>query len=219
MNNPTDEIKEEIVSSSKALKSRFASLKKINPKVLLAIVIVLALISLAYIARGLFVAATVDGSPISRLSVIQRLERSSGSDVVDALISKKLIEMEARKNKIEISDKEIDAEVAKIEETVTASGGTLDEALKAEKLTMSELKEQIVVQKLAEALLAEKTKVEDAEIDAQIAKTGTSAPAGQEAEYREQVREQLESQKLSQEFSLLIDRLRKEAKIKYYVNY
>lgn len=219
MNNPTEEIKEEVVSSSEAPESRFNFLKKINLKVLLGIVIVLAVISLLYIARSLFIAATVNGSPIGRLSVIQRLERDSGREVIDALINKKLVDTEARKNNVDITDQDIDAEVKKIDETIIAQGGTLEEALKSENLTVRELKEQILVQKQAEALLAEKTKVEDSEIDQYITQSGVTPPAGEEAAYREQVRDQLESQKLSEEFSKLIDRLRSEAKIRYYVNY
>ncbi len=219
MNIPTEENNTEVDSTPEVSQNRLGFLKKIDLKVLLIIVVVLAAICLIYIARSLFVAATVDGSPIGRIGVIHRLERSQGKEVIDALVNKKLIDNEAHKNNVHISDEDINAEVKKIEDTIVSQGSTLEEALKMEKLTLKELKEQILVQEQAEALLADKIKVEDAEVDSYIAESGTPAPAGQEAEYKEQVREQLRSQKLGQEFGILIDKLRKDAKIRYYVNY
>src|SRR3989339_1797585 len=84
------------------------------------ILIVVAL----FFAKGIFVAATVNGSPISRLSVIQELEKQGGKQTLEAIIDKKLIETELSKQKVTATKDEVDAEIEKIKTQVTAQGGT-----------------------------------------------------------------------------------------------
>src|SRR3989344_7099086 len=63
-------------------------------------VVVVAVVVVGYFAKGWFVAATVNGRPISRWSVISKLKKTSGKDTLDSLIIRKLIASELDKQKV-----------------------------------------------------------------------------------------------------------------------
>jgi hypothetical protein len=85
----------------------------------------LVLLGAAYFFRGVFVAAVVDGSPISRLSVIRELEKQAGQQALDRLVTQKLVDAEVIRKKIVIPSSDMDAEIKKIEDSVTKQGGLL----------------------------------------------------------------------------------------------
>ncbi len=193
--------------------------KKLQKKAIVIVAIVIVLGVLAYLGRGLFIAATVNGNPISRLALVQRLEQEAGKDLLDALIVEKLIQNEAKSQNIMVSDADITDAIDKIEQQVTAQGGTFEEALAQQGLTMDILKKQILLQKQVEKLLADKVAVTDEEVAQYITDTKMTVPAGQEAMVNEQVRSDLTNQKLNTEAPGYISELKSQAKIKYFVNY
>ena len=210
-NNP---LQEDIVSK--------VSLKSKSPKLLVSVigvVIVLIIVAL-FFTKGLFVAATVNGNLISRLSVIKELEKQGGKQVLESIINKKLIETELSKQNISVTLEEIDEEIKKIEAQVTSQGGTLEAALTQQGLTKEKLREQITIQKKLEKLLADKVAVTDADIDAYIkdSKVPTSKDVKIE-DFRKQISEQIKQQKFQQEAQKWVSELTTNAKIKYYVNY
>jgi hypothetical protein len=92
-------------------------------------------------------------------------------------------------------------------------------ALVAQGMTRDDLKKQMVTQKKIEKLIADKISITDAEIAQFIKDNKIEIPAGQEAAYIEQIKTQLKNQKMSAEFKALVENLKKEAKIMYFVNY
>ncbi len=194
-------------------------MKTFTTSVVLFIVIVLA----GYIyfeKKAWFVAATVDGSPVSRLSVIRELEKQGGKDVLENMITKKLLADEIHRLKIVVKKADIDAEVKKAEDLVSSQGGTLDEALEQQGMTRQDLIEQILMKKQLEQILAEKIVVSDEEIDAYL-KENRLAPTKNmnAAELRTQVQEQLRSTKFSTEAKKMIADLHEKAAIVHYVAY
>ena len=189
--------------------------------VIIAIVVIaiIALCALAYRYKRLVIAATVNGSTISRLTVIKELEKVSGKNVLNALIEQKLITDEALKKNITVSQEEIDAEIAKIETQLTAQGTTLDQALITEGMLKADLIKQITTQKKLEKMLADKLAVADEEITQYIKDNAIEIPAGKESEYQTQVKELLRQQKLSLEASTLVTSLKSAANIKRFVTY
>jgi len=186
---------------------------------IIILIIIIAIGALVYVNKGLFIAATVNGSPISRLTIIQKLEKASGKSLLDSLITEKLIQDEASAKKFVISNEEINGEIKKIEDQVTAQGGTLDAALAAQGMSMDDLKTRIILQKEMEKLLADKINVTDAEVAQYITDNKVSVPSGQEAAINDQIRSELSSQKLNNEAQALITDLKSKAKIQYFVNY
>lgn len=203
-------------------KQKYISLKFKKPKpvvIAVGVAVVLVIVALVF-AKGLFVAATVNGSPISRWSVIKELEKQGGKQALESMIDSKVIEGEINKQKITIDQSEVDAEIKKIETQVSAQGGTLDQALAAQGMTKEKLIQQITIQKKLQKLLADKVAVSEAEIDAYIKDSKATLPKDMKMEdFRKKIGEQLKQQKFQQEAQTWVSDLTAKAKIKYYVNY
>ncbi len=193
--------------------------KGVSLKTVIWIAVAIVLLTLLFVYKGLFVAATVNGSPISRFSVVKELEARSGKAALDNLIVEKLISMEAAKKGVKITDEQIAAEITNIENQIKSQGGTLDQALSMQGMSMTDLKSQIRLQKELESLLGDKLAVTDAEIESYIKDNKVQIPAGQEASYRENITQQLKQQKLNSEAGSYIESLKAQSSIKYFVNY
>lgn len=182
--------------------------------------VVVAILALLFLGKGFFVAALVNGHPISRIKIIQDLEKHSGRQALDSLITRQLILDAAKKKNISASDQDVDAELGKIKKSVESQGQKLDQVLQAQGMTMNDLKDQLRISKTMEKLLAGSIKVSDKEIDAFIEQNKDSIPqnASQEA-IRTTAKTQLEQQKLGQKAQEYVATLKKNAKVTYFVNY
>lgn len=203
-------------------KASYVNLKFKKPKSLVIVigVAVILIVIVLFFAKRFFVVATVNGVPISRLSVIKELEKQGGKQVLKIIIDKKLIETELNKQKVSVTKEEIDIEIEKIKTQVTSEGGTLEMALAGQGMTKEELQEQITIQKKLEKLLVDKVVVTDAEISSYIKDSKAISPKDVKMEdFRKQISEQLKQQKFQQEAQKWISDLTTNAKIKYYVNY
>jgi foldase protein PrsA len=214
-----------LFESEPGLKAPEADVKEVKPKkkikigIIILVVLVIGIVALDYYSKGMLIAATVNGSPISRLAVIAELEKSAGKTTLDSLITKKLIEAEVVKKGFLVSQDDVSAEIKKVEEEVKAQNLTLDQALAQQGMTLEDFQTQIFLHLELEKLLADKIQVTQAEIDQYIIDKKITIPAGQETIYQDQVKNKLQQQKLSEAAGQLIDTLRTQAKINYYVKY
>jgi len=126
--------------------------KALNKKTLIALLVIFVLVSAGLFLKKELVVATVNGQPISRLTLIREMEKSSGKQVLEGLIGKTLILQEAKKQNALIGQEEIDQEIAKIEENFKNQGQDLNQFLAFQGITKADLEEQIQLQKLAEKL-------------------------------------------------------------------
>ena len=205
-------------------KSKYIILKLRKPKPLVIAIVIAAFLALIltalFFAKGLFIAATLNGSPISRLSVIKDLEKQGGKQTLEVIITQKLINTELAKQNISVTKEEVDQEIKKIEAQVTSQGGTLKDALAQQNMTEEKLREQITIQKKLEKLLADKVAVSDTEIDAYIKENKTTPPKDVKVEdFKKQIGDQLKQQKFQQVAQKWVSDLKTNAKINYYVNY
>lgn len=218
-----DTIQEESAEAPERKPEADKKVIKIRKKTVIILVIIAVIIIvlavLAYIYKGLFIAAAVDGSPISRLAVIQKLEKASGKSLLDSLIAEKLVENEVKAKGIVVSDDEVNAEIKNVGDQIAAGGSTLDEALAAQGMSMNDLKTQITLQKKLEKLVADKIGVTDEEIAKYIKDNAISIPKGEEATTTAQIKDALKNQKLKTESGNLVDTLKAQANIQYFVNY
>lgn len=201
-----------------SISSRFP--RSINRNYLMIALGILVLAGLLYLGRSLFLAAVVNGQPITRVAVISELEKQSGKQALDTLITKTLILQEARKQNVTVSQDEINAELKRIEDNVKASGQTLDEVLALQGMSRESLIEQIRIQKTVEKILGKQIQVTDKEVQDYISKNSEtlgSDPNSQET--KNNVKQQLTQQKLSEKFQTWLDDLKKKAKINYFVSY
>lgn len=181
--------------------------------------------ALIYFGGRLLVAATVNGQPVSRIEVVRELEKQGGKKTLDVFILKTLINQEAKKNKVTVSQKDIDAEMAKIEKNVSSQGATLDSLLAQQGMTKATLVEEIRLQLLVTKLAGDDVSVTEKEIDdyltAQQEQMALSSvqPVEGEAPSREAVKEQIKQQKLQEKIQNFITGLKEKANINYFVNY
>ena len=215
----SDTVQKESSPSKERQQKYFKKSIQINTRTAIIIAIVIIIGVLAYIYKGVFIAATVDGSPIMRLTIIQKLEKTSGKNLLDSLINEKLIQNEVRAKNIIVSDDEINSQTKTIESQIATQGGTLDAALAEAGMSMDDLKKQIMAQNEIEKLLADKINVTDEEVAQYIKDNKVSIPQGQEATMADQIKSEMRNQKISTEAQTLITNLKSKAKIQRFVNY
>jgi foldase protein PrsA len=193
---------------------------KENKILSIGFIAVLVAFIFGYFLKGYFVAALVNGKPISRLRVIKQLEKTQGLTALDNIITEELIRQEAKKNGISVSKVDVDAEIASIETSLKSQSQTLDEVLAAQGMTRAELIKNIELQKLIEKILTDKATVTDAEVQKYIDDNKASFPEGTNMEeVKTLVRQQLIQQKVSTEFQAWIDGVKKASKINILVKY
>ncbi|MDO8621466.1 MAG: SurA N-terminal domain-containing protein [Candidatus Levybacteria bacterium] len=211
--------KAKAVAKIKEDKKSFILEKLKTPRVFITLIVILVA-GLLFYFRGLFVAAVVNGEPITRLSLISQMEKKDGKQMLSTLVTQTLISQEAKKSKIDVSQQEIDADIKKIEAGLTSQGQTLDQAMLAQGITREDLSKDIRIQKLVEKMFAKDVKVADSEVTDYIDKNQSSIPTNLTSDdVKKQVRQQLEQQKLSTVFQAWLDSAQKNAKINYFVNY
>jgi hypothetical protein len=214
-----EEIKIEPVAKGKAFWMKLKNFITGHLKIVVAIITVVVILVLVYVFKGQFIAASVNGTLISRHAVVAELEKVSGKNALDSIITEKLIKDEAKNKNVTVSAEEVAAEITKVEDQVKAQGGTLETALTAQGMTRAIFEKQVLIQKMLEKLLADKIGVTDTEIAQYLKDNKITVPAGQEATYNAQVKNQIQQQKMSSEAGALIASLRAAAKIKYFVTY
>lgn len=197
--------------------------KVMDPKNRKSLILALGIIGLAliiYFAKGLLIAATVNGQPISRLAIIRDLEAQSGKMTLDSIITRSLVFQEADKKKITVTDKDIDAEIAKIQKQFTSQGQNLDQLLAAQGLSKEKFKEEVRIQLLVTKLLGDQAKVTDKEFNDFMANNKDLITAEEDQEKaKASLKSQMEQQKLAQKYQEWIANVKKSAKVNYFVDY
>ncbi|MFZ2187596.1 MAG: hypothetical protein WAV46_03185 [Candidatus Moraniibacteriota bacterium] len=203
-----------------ALKVCVAKMSQTTKSFIIVFAVFVVVLGVVYYYKGVFIAATINGSPVSRLSVVRELEKKSGKEVLDTIITKKLIADEVKKAGVVIKSEDIDADMQKIEAQVVAQGMTLETALAGQGMTVDDLREQIRINKELEQILADKLVVSDDEINQYLSANKTLTPKGTNSEdMKAQVREQLKGQKFNTEAAKWVSDLKASAKIDYFTQY
>jgi foldase protein PrsA len=196
------------------------TLPRINKKVVFAILLALLLGLSAYFLRNLVVAATINGKPIFRYQVIQRLEEQSGKQMMEALINESLLMQEAQKKNITVTQADVNAELKKIEETLSKQGIKLETALTSQNMTRAGLERNVKLQLFAKKLVEKDIKITQKQIDDYIKQNKESFPATMKpAEVTAQVKQFLIEQETGKKIQEVLAGVRKDAKIMEFVKY
>jgi foldase protein PrsA len=183
------------------------------------IVIILLLGAAIYYFRGLFVAAVVNGQPISRLEVVQQAEKQSGKQTLDTLVRDALIEQEAKKENVTVSDKEVNDEITTLQNNLKKQGQTLDQVLATQGMSPDDLKRLIRLDKLVQKMVGKNVKVSDKEVADYIDKNKDTLPNTDEATMKKQVKAQLTQQKTNEAVQTWLANIQQKANIVYFVQY
>jgi parvulin-like peptidyl-prolyl isomerase len=215
---PTKKEKKEVGNSFSKPKLNLKKVK-LSPKALI-IIGVLLLVTILVLSKDLFVAALVNGQPISRWKILKKSEEAQGGQILDSLVTDQLIKQEAQKQGIKINEDEVDQQIEEIKASIQEQGQDFDTLLSMQGMTLEDLKGRIRIQKMVEQLLGSEVEVADEEVDQYLEDNKEFLPEDMsEEEMKEQARQQLEQQKLSEKYQSWLDELKEKAKINYFVDY
>jgi len=211
-----------MAKKEKTVKKNITSnlIVKMPKKIFLLGLIFLLVLGLIYFSVRFFLAASVNGQLVGRLTIIKELEKQGGKKTLDIVILKTLINQEAKKRKITVSQKDIDAEIQKIETNITAQGSTLDQLLQQQGMKKSDLTEEVKIQLLVSRMAGENINITDKEVDNFIESQKKLPSANPDQEIsRDQAKLQLKQQKLQQKIQAFVADLKAKAKINYFIKY
>jgi foldase protein PrsA len=195
------------------------SVKVRRSTIVIALCIIL-LAALLYFGRGFIVAAVVNGQPISRLALVQEAERQSGKQAMATLIRNALIEQEARKANVTISDKEVNDQIKTIENNLSKQGQNIDQMLTLEGMTRDDLRRIIRLDLTVSKIVGKDIKISDKDVADYIEKNKDSLPKDQNAsQLKQTVIERLKQEQLPQKAQAWISSLEKKSKVIKFVNY
>lgn len=179
------------------------------------IVIILGLLLLGFYKKQWFVAAIVNNQPLTTLEVIQRMNALHKERTVTQLINEKILEQEAAKNKIVITQKEIDD---KITETENQYGGKekFESLLSQQGLTRVELARQTRFQLIVENLYEKEATVSAEEIQKFMDENSNIPEATEPAKFRKLAEDQLKQGRISSIFNEKFQALKQAAKIQIF---
>lgn len=214
--------KPESVINDSVEERRFSNMK-LNPgstqRITLLLSLVLLIAAIAYFSRGLFIAATVNGQPISRLELIRQLEQENGKTMMENLITKKLILQEARNKGVSVTQQEIDAEIENIRSSIEAQGSTLEDALSFEGKTIENLREAILLDLTVEKTFGEGTEVTDEEVLAYYEENKEMIGEQSFEDIKDDLKTNLKKQEIYNNYSTWLTTAKTEANINYFVNF
>ena len=192
------------------------SLRKPQIFIPLAVLVVFLVV---YLLRSWFVVAMVNGQFVTRSAFESAMEQQDGKQILNSLITQKLIEQEAARKGVSVKQSDIDSQIKTIDKQLASQGQTLDQALAARGMTKSDLEDQIRLQSLLDKLLADEIKVSDKEVQDYIDKNKDSLPQGQsDSQLKATVKQQLQQEKLTTAAQTLVQKLQQQAHIMYFIN-
>lgn len=210
---------EPVLESSTPVSEReMSSMPKMSSSmwkyIIILLVVVLAV--LAFKFKNLFIVATVDGQPITRIEYEKELNSKYGAQVLDNIISEKMILSKAREKGITINQSEIDAKIKEIEDRLKGKI-SLDEALKAQGLTKDTFQQQIEIQMTIDKMFDKEASVSEKDIDDYISQNKQSLPESTDpAALRVDVRNNLKQQKIGELFDKWFADVKKNSKVQKY---
>ena len=173
-----------------------------------------------FFVKSLFVAAWVNGRPVFRVSLIKELEKQGGTQVLDSLITEKLISQEASRNKISVAQNEIDEQITLIENQLKEQGVDLETALSMQGQTRGDLEKSLKLKLFLEKILADQLNVSETEIEEYFNTNKATLYKDQKlADVSASIASTLKQQKLSEKYQELITQLKEKASVKYWLNF
>jgi len=189
-------------------------------KILIVILSLLVVFGFLFNFKHLFLAALVNNSPITRFALDRELEKQSGQQTLDNLISQSLIIQEAKRLGIKIEQADIDEEIKKIETQVASQGSDLDELLQAQGQSRKSIGEQIKIQLIIEKVLGKDITVSEEEVSNYFEENKEFI--GEDVTFEEiktDIGEQIKQKKMSEKFEAWLEELKQKAKIRYFLEF
>lgn len=209
------EVKVKRISESKIKLSTLQE-KTVSPllsKKNIILISLFLLFALIWKFKDYLVVAVVNGQPISRWELTNKLIRRFGEQTLDDIINERLLLAALRQKGIFITPQELDDKIGQIEEKLEDSL-PLSEALKAQGLTAEEFRRQIEIQLSIDKFFDKEATSSPSEIEEYISQNSQAyKDATDPASVREEVRAVLRQQKMRDLFDRWFAEIKKNAKI------
>lgn len=186
--------------------------RRISAKNILLISI-LVVVGLAWQFKSNFIAAMVNGQPISRWQLNDRLVKKFGDQTLDSIVNERLILAAARQKGIFVKSEEIESKVKQIEARLDGKI-SLDDALKAQGLTKDDFRKELEIQVSIEKLFEKDATVSSNEIDDYMKKNSQAyKSASDPAAVNQEIKSILAQQKINDLFEKWFADIQKNAKV------
>lgn len=195
------------------ISEKFLDYKK--SKKIYLIILVLGILLLAVYKKGWFIAAVVNGTPVTNLELQSKLNDQFKTQTLNQMINEKIILSEAAKNNALPTQQEIDQKIADLERSVGGKDA-LNSLLSQQGQTISSLKEQVMVQLAITKLYEKDATVSASEVEKFLSENKSLLRATDSAGQQKEAEETLKQQKLSQIFTQKFQELRQKANIKIF---
>lgn len=168
-------------------------------------------------------ASIVNGEMISRSDLNHRLTQTYGDVTVQKIIDETLVLQEGQKQKIGISQDEINQKIADIEKQIAPT--KLDDALSQRHLTRSDLDRQIRIQIIVEKILGNNITTTDQDLQSYFDQNKDTLAQGVNKsvadlkldDVRQTVMDNVKSQMISSKYQPWVDGLRSKSIIKTFL--
>lgn len=187
---------------------------KPNRKFYVVGVIILIAILLVY-KKELIIAAMVNGQPISNIELQLKLNQQFRAQVLDQMVTEKIIMDEAAKNNAVPTEADIDKKIADIEAQV-GGAQALDSLLSQQNQTRASIRGQIKLPLAMEKLYSKEATVSAAEVENFITTNKDYLKATDSASQATEAEGILKQQKLSQISAQKFQELKQKAKIQTF---
>ncbi len=179
------------------------------------VLLVVGILLLVIYKKSWFVAAIVNGSPVTNLELQMRLNQQFRSQTLNQLINEKIILSEAAKNNVVVTEADVSKKISEIE---TSVGGAqaFDSILSQQGQNRQNIRQQIKLQLSIEKLYANEATVSAEEVTGFIEQNAEQLRATDSAGQQKEATDALKSQKLSQLFAEKFQELRTKAKIQIF---
>lgn len=170
------------------------------------------LLVLGSVNKGLILAAVVNGQPIFSWQLNSTLRTRYGQQTLEGMIGEVLIEKEAQKSGVVITDEEIQSK----QKEILSSLGTevsLADFLQFQGLTEADFNQQLRVQLTVEKLLSKGLTVTDADIDNYIATSSSLLTATEPAALREEAKKAIIGNAVSEKLQAWFLELRQKSNV------
>lgn len=197
--------------------NRFLEFVKANkPQIALVTLFAVLAFLLAFPLRFLVIPALVNGQPIFSWEYFSALHQNAGPQVINQLISEKLVAQEVKKNGIVITDTQVNEQIAQIEAQF-GEQGSLDTVLSLQGMTRDQFIKQMRLNLALEKLVAGTIEITQQEIDQEL-KTNTALYQDlTEADAATTAAKNLRADKLQPAFASWFDDIKTQAKIKNFI--
>ncbi len=201
------------------VESNFGEAPRRKPQFTKIAVVVLLLVALAALIlrnKGWFIAATVNGSPIPRWELNDRLSKRYGTQVMEAIIGEKLISDAALKQGVSVGSDEIANRIKDVEKSLNGTM-KLDDALKMQGVSKDEFENQVRIQLLIDKMLSKEVSVSATEVDDFLKNSGSLITASDPAQRRTEAEKEVRNNKITEKFQQWFADLKAKAKINRYL--